>query len=347
MKSDAEGTLGLYLKTGGSNPHSESLWGLTCRHVLHPYENTETAYRSKPHTDQPITSILSPSNSDLEKIRNTAERKAETFSNHVARLASGIKSYPEKPQELKEAREKYAIQLKDAQEFAESKLPKWQSQASRVLGYLRYAPAIEVADPVEALDMAEPRRDWALIEVNKEKFSKPVTNSVDIVCGVLLPNLIFNQTVECGVRGLRDDWEADFTGKMDLRQTVPMKELRDPSMVDRHGEPCLLVGKRGTASGMTWGRMNEVKSIVWENNMQSMEWCVLPGFHNGSCVAFAEPGDSGSCVFDINGRVVGIIVGGVENGTLPNRIAMDVTYVTPMEWLQQDMKKHGYSVEIA
>jgi hypothetical protein len=113
-------------------------------------------------------------------------------------------------------------------------------------------------------------------------------------------------------------------------------------MLDKNGEPCLIVGKRGKATGMTWGCGNELKSCVRGEGTKeiSMEWCIVP--IGRAFPRFAEPGDSGSAVFDVTGRVAGILTGGARLGG-----PADVTYVTPMAWIQEDMKKYGYSVEIA
>ena len=56
---------------------------------------------------------------------------------------------------------------------------------------------------------------------------------------------------------------------------------------------------------------------------------------------FSAAGDSGSCVFDSFGRIVGISSGGGRE--VPES---DGGYFTPMEWVLADIRAHGYDVEL-
>lgn len=63
-----------------------------------------------------------------------------------------------------------------------------------------------------------------------------------------------------------------------------------------------------------------------------MEYCVvnIPGLNY-----FSYQGDSGACVVDTKGRVVGMLHSG--NGeNIP--FGAEITYLTPMEWIIQDIK---------
>jgi hypothetical protein len=63
-----------------------------------------------------------------------------------------------------------------------------------------------------------------------------------------------------------------------------------------------------------------------------MEYCVvnIPGLNY-----FPYQGDSGACVIDIEGRIVGMLHSG--NGeNIP--FGAEITYLTPMEWIIQDIK---------
>ena len=57
----------------------------------------------------------------------------------------------------------------------------------------------------------------------------------------------------------------------------------------------------------------------------------LPVWNQG---LFSDEGDSGSIVFDVQGRVVGMLDGGVGDKR------SDVTYVTPIEWILDDIRKY-------
>jgi hypothetical protein len=171
-----------------------------------------------------------------------------------------------------------------------------------------------------------------------------VTNAVDIRIGLTMSDLDLTDMLYPHPES-RHKFRMPFNGKLPLGQTVPISEIKRPTMLDRDGEPCLIVGKRGKSTGITWGCGNELKSCVrnGKNKRDSMEWCVVCGIDK-AFVPFSEPGDSGSAVFDVAGRVAGILTGGTG---WEWESASDITYVTPMAWIQEDMKKYGYSVEIA
>lgn len=118
--------------------------------------------------------------------------------------------------------------------------------------------------------------------------------------------------------------------------------MRAPDMRDRANDPCLLVVKNGNATATTLGRANGFYAINRTYNVNNMvvegtskEWVVF-GYDNQSG-AFSEPGDSGSIVVDIRGRIGGILTGG---GGKTER--SDMTYVTPWWWIFERVKKNGF-----
>ena len=54
----------------------------------------------------------------------------------------------------------------------------------------------------------------------------------------------------------------------------------------------------------------------------------------GASQPFSVKGDSGAIVFDLKGRIGGIMTAGTG---LTERV--DTTYVTPMDWLLSDIKE--------
>ncbi|KAI0142514.1 hypothetical protein F4776DRAFT_612327 [Hypoxylon sp. NC0597] len=111
-------------------------------------------------------------------------------------------------------------------------------------------------------------------------------------------------------------------------------------MKDIHDMECLLVGKRGAATGVTWGRGNPAPSIIRRDGLVTKGWGILCLFRK-HFVSISARGDLGSAAFDVGGRVAGIVTGG-EGMT----DTLDITYVTPMEWLMKDMKNNGNGIFI-
>jgi hypothetical protein len=140
----------------------------------------------------------------------------------------------------------------------------------------------------------------------------------------------------------RDDanWSFKYPDnrRLPLRGTIPDQQMRHPDVFDVNREPCLLVMKSGNTTGTTLGRANGVFSIVREYyprdmniNQTSMEWTIF-GYDRKSG-AFSEPGDSGSIIADIKGRIGGMLTGGSGKTE-----ALDITYATPFEWLFKRIK---------
>ena len=117
--------------------------------------------------------------------------------------------------------------------------------------------------------------------------------------------------------------------------------MRHPDMWDSDGNPCLLVVKNGNTTGTTIGRANGVFSIVRDYfhdmsiNQTSMEWGIIN--YGGRLELFSEPGDSGSIIADIRGRIGGMLTGGSGKAELS-----DMTYATPFWWLLERIKANGF-----
>jgi hypothetical protein len=123
--------------------------------------------------------------------------------------------------------------------------------------------------------------------------------------------------------------------------TITDDLMRNPDMWDSDDEPCLLVVKSGNATGTTIGRANGVFSIVRDYftdmsvNQTSMEWAIIN--YDSKSEVFSEPGDSGSAIADIRGRIGGMITG--SSGMMDSS---DMTYATPFWWLLRRIRANGF-----
>jgi hypothetical protein len=93
-------------------------------------------------------------------------------------------------------------------------------------------------------------------------------------------------------------------------------------------------------TGTTIGRANGVFSIVRNYfteslHQTSMEWTILN--YNTKSGVFSEPGDSGSVIADIRGRIGGMLTGGSGKAE-----SSDVNYATPFWWLFERIKANGF-----
>jgi hypothetical protein len=123
--------------------------------------------------------------------------------------------------------------------------------------------------------------------------------------------------------------------------TITDDLMRNPDMWDSDGEPWLLVVKSGNATGTTIGRANGVFSIVRDYfndmsvNQTSMEWGIIN--YDSKSEVFSEPGDSGSVIADIRGRIGGMLTGGSGKTN-----SSDMTYATPFWWLLGRIRANGF-----
>jgi len=122
-------------------------------------------------------------------------------------------------------------------------------------------------------------------------------------------------TVKCFPCG-DANWEFEYPEDrlLPLKGIITDDLMRAPDLRDSDGEPCLLVAKRGNATGTTLGRANGIFSIVRDYfndmsiNQTSVEWGIIN--YDSKSDVFSEPGDSGSIIADICGRIGGMLTGG-------------------------------------
>jgi hypothetical protein len=121
-----------------------------------------------------------------------------------------------------------------------------------------------------------------------------------------------------------------------LCKVIPVREMIDilqiPGPPDHQDRESLRVFKFGRTSGFTAGSLNEIRSDCCFEE-ETTEYCIVnvPSLNN-----FSYEGDSGACIFDFEGRIVGMIHSGNGKGQL---FGAELTYVTPMQWILDDIKE--------
>lgn len=127
-------------------------------------------------------------------------------------------------------------------------------------------------------------------------------------------------------------------GLLQAYGVVQDSEIRDPEHYDANHQRCLLVVKNGAASGTTIGRANGLESVQRNYpdydivGQTSIEIAVLP--YSRARGAFSKAGDSGSIVLTRDGKILGLLTGGMGPTA-----ETDMTFVTPYWWLEQQIKK--------
>ncbi|KAH9996720.1 hypothetical protein BJV74DRAFT_795039 [Russula compacta] len=81
----------------------------------------------------------------------------------------------------------------------------------------------------------------------------------------------------------------------------------------QNSEPCLMVIKNGSATGVIIGRATGIFSSVRDyfdddSDQTSKEWSIIP--YDTKSGSFSAPGDSGAVIVDGQGRMGGLLTGG-------------------------------------
>ncbi|EPE03412.1 hypothetical protein F503_07715 [Ophiostoma piceae UAMH 11346] len=298
-----KGTLGVFLSTDNSE---RPLWGLTCRHVGLPCGQNKNELYQGPEDNEKKQIGLNLASEVEEWIEMLArllkEQAGSTVATEVAEIHNTFKGF--------------------------------MAPEARALGHVFYSPRTG-----PGLTPFTWTRDWCLLSLDQSKFPGGVnpTNVVD------LRTEMSSVTVE---KRLNPDPKSTHIfkfpkdGLLRISGIIPLAEIRNPTTQNKDGDECGLVGKRGAATGLTWGAPLELGSTV-RNCMPcgtvfiSQEWAIY-GSLPTKTVPFAACGDSGAAVFDTQGRLGGFLTRGTEPSL--DR-GVDISYATPAEIVLSDIEK--------
>lgn len=334
-----QGTKCIYLRCGAR------VFALTCRHVVFKNLPPNTRYQ---HDDTTIPhTVMQPDDRTWMDVTNLAPIKTNDDQQELDELKEKFQQGVWKGK-TEQSRLQALIQISqtevDANEAWNERIPEWDNPSSRILGHTAFSPAYSLG-PIPG-SKEERLRDWALIELHQDKHATPLTS---------LPNRVYlgpGGQAFIKKRALKWTRIRRFQAYYDehgvtLSGTIPETEMRGPCPSSIDDETGIFVIKYGPASELTTGISNRIKSLTrWPcpggGEYRSEEWCIVGHGRGDDRVAFSADGDSGSCVFDIQGRVGGMLTGGLGREDFGH----DVSYVTPMEWLLEDIRRHGYDVEL-
>ncbi|KAF9649940.1 hypothetical protein BDM02DRAFT_3128052 [Thelephora ganbajun] len=343
-RPDTQGTMALYLAEGGD---SNNLLGLSCRHILIGPKEANIEYVSC--ASAPSRDVLLLGKGAFTNLVNSIKLRIGRYGIAVEHWRRQIVWFVERQkgtntinaEEVEAARIETQRLLSKAENMVEAlgvlldQVNKdWKKPNNRVLGHVLRSPAI-------SLGVGEHRftEDWGIFWIDRAKLGDGFQgNKLD-----LGTKLTFDEfTVKCFTRG-DANWAFEYPHNrlLPLIGTITDELMRTPDMWDSDGELCLLVVKSGSATDTTLGRANGVFSIVRDYfndmsvNQTSMEWGIIN--YDSKSEVFSEPGDSGSIIADIRGRIGGMITGGSGKTE-----SSDITYATPFWWLLKRIRANGF-----
>ncbi|KAG9501873.1 hypothetical protein J7337_007571 [Fusarium musae] len=228
-------------------------------------------------------------------------------------------------------------------------LEPFEYMESRTFGHVLFSPYFGLSSSSPARF-----RDWVLIELDQKKHQTLVKEFGNTVPETLSPVFMepqfmlwdyFNpgrKRTICLVPGAHIYTQTGVMPEAEMRCpdfgfAVPGKTVV--------GEDFTRICMYGSASGARHGVNNTARSvrrIIGDFLIVSEEWCILDSIECEKREPFSRQGDSGASVMGDDGRVAAILTSGAQGG---NQGMHHVSYATPIEWLLDDIRGHGYDVE--
>lgn len=334
-----EGTQGLFVSTGQAG----EIMSLTCRHVTLPLVHVENRLYKREQRGERAYQMILPGQGTFEKVHQELNIEVKGVEACIQERTTKMKDPSKQAETLAHPKKIVELNKQFLQDINKRKEPR-----SRSFGEVHFSPPILCAGKELWI------QDWSLIKIHSEVFSENPSNTIDL--GTDLGPERLDHMLNCHHHStLRFRFPPD--GKLKLHGITPMSEIRSPSVFDPYGNPCLFVGKRGRTTQMTWGYSNEPPSLI---NMRSVyganatepvgqAWSIFPFVSDTRLMEpfqiepFSATGDSGSAIFDVTGRVGGILFGGSANQV----DRYDVTYAMPMEWLRREISRQcGFEIAL-
>ena len=135
--------------------------------------------------------------------------------------------------------------------------------------------------------------------------------------------------------GSRTTFKWPTNRQLRINGCLTRELLAVPDCFDSSGAPCFLVMKDGNTTDLTVGRYSGLEAYLCDGlGVESIEFAIYN--YDNQSGPFSLKGDSGSLVFDGQGRRVGIL----HSGMLKGRGNMyNVTYATPAWWAIEQIKR--------
>lgn len=306
-----EGTLSCFLALIRERGQPEIKVALTSHHVL--FRGDATRHKYKPGTREPKKFVLMPGTKTWETLCNEANFAVEVWKDHGKNPTECVRA-----------------------ENFNSHLKTLETPASRRLGHILYSPPLT---PVLSSDGSPGYLpDYAIIALDATRLGYEYDGLTNAVYVGQVGSETLRKVNQGFPAGEFQRIRPNDDGLLKLRGIIPIHEIMSPRPEDRFGDGVeLRVGKCSRTTGLTYGVSNGVESVVRMDvdgrNIECLQWLIV----SSGVDYFSRAGDSGACIWDLRGRVGGILDAG--SGGLNGR--HDVTYATPMAVILDHIKNKG------
>lgn len=336
---DAQGSLTLFFhenKDKRGNP-SDKVLGVSNCHVLRKDTTVDYEFKGSGAAKQHVRANgMRRFQQGLDDIRTLIGNHgivAEVYVREIVRLEAKQNRDRDDDRELRKNQDLLLERqeaIAELEEFYGEVKNQWSDIGLRNIGHVRYAKAISV-DIEGGTRYTE---DWGAFEVDETKVKAEFEGTfVDLGTDISpdkVTAMFYPQS------NTRTAFKYPDARKLKIQGVVTRELLANPDLFDSENRPCLIVGKDGTKTGLTFGRYAGLESFLCDElGVESIELGIYNWGKNSG--VFADKGDSGALVWDSNGRVVGQLHSGESKGGSSNS---HVTYATPGWWLLERIKLH-------
>lgn len=312
------GTAGVFLQ---DRQDSSQLYLLTTQHVLAAARDAELR---PPSGSGSVVSVRL--NDSWEADSTTKVGGFQDSKRWISLVQAGDERNAGNLVEAERIKAKSDESIESLGKIAEAICNEWRDPENRTLGVVHAYPKRHVSDEPGH----EYTNDWGLV-------SMFTSESLDYHRNVLSLRDVTD------LDKVREDTttEPRFSYPDDLLLPITAISSRDDV------ENKLAVVKNGATTGLTFGHLNGIRSIVRDeeaDGVYSREICVI-----SASGAFSSAGDSGAAIVDRSGRFVGILTAGSTSYDVRSndpRTVKDVTYATPAWWILERIAEFGMDLRV-
>lgn len=330
-----EATLCCFISLAKERDTPPAKYAVISRHLVFANDDI-SIYRY--HKSSPMKHVIMPGDRTLKEAKATTAQVLDSWTRRLTQLQHH-QSSPDQQQQAQMV-ESVRQHIARAKKFYDY-LGTITNPETRRIGYVEYSPSRQLNVQTGNLP------DFAMVKLDQARFKARIEDMANMVYIADKPDLSdLNKGLTWNVYAF-----PQGSPVLRLRGFVPIADLTPPwNECGREtimGETVLRVGERGAKTGLTWGEVNELKSVVRETfdgqKVASQSLTVL-GFDKK---AFSDNGDSGSAIFTPDGKMVAMLDAGrspCKPDLLTGGVTVhDVTYGTPFAWILDYIRDAGYA----
>lgn len=330
------GTGGFFMMEGGTR---NRLLLITARHVVLPldrYKNSKFEYKN---SSQRRFNILLPGDDAYKSCLASIEtqiNEQQYMIQHWGLRLEKLKGRDDfDADEIRGQIEASKKAVETLSTFYQDVKNDWVDTADRVLGHIVFSPPMSLGAGTAGEGYTE---DYAVIEVDTSKIDRVSFEGNVIDLGTKIPRGDFTQKMYPTIKN-STSFKYPYDRLLKLWGTMSVGD-RNTKDEDRADEGCVFVIKSGSATGVTIGRANGIKSYIrkptgFGTSGKSKEWSILS--YDSTSGPFSTPGDSGAVIVDGHGRIGGLLTAGAGMTD-----SSDITYATPIAFILKSIKANGF-----